>query len=173
LYEAHAAELRKHARRFVHSSEAAEDVVQDVFLRVCRLWRRIDVGVNIRAYLFTAARSRALDHLERERREERRRQRYEAPMIIDEGQLVPGEGEPSATGREIVDAIKRVLETMPPRRREVAALRLFEKLTAAEIGQRLGISPRTAEAHLAAATKTMQELLPKLLGERRPGSGQE
>jgi RNA polymerase sigma-70 factor (ECF subfamily) len=162
LFDAHAEALKRYARRMVRSREMAEDVVQDVFLRLWRVWDRVDIGPNTRAYLYVATRSRALNYLKRERSEERRRMTLPRGIAGDEPAL-PAEGEARVEMDEIIRAIEQVLAAMPPRQREVAALRLRHQLTTAEIAQRLSISPRTVEVHVARATKALRAQLPALL----------
>ena len=171
LFDKHAEALRRYAQRFVRSREAAEDLVQDVFLRLWRIRDRVEVGASIQSYLYITTRARALNHLKRERNEERGRQRYAPPLMADAEPALPPEGESRVEADEITRAIERALDAMPPRQREVAALRLRHQLTTAEISKKLGISPRTVEVHIARATKTLRELLPKLLPNTPPSPG--
>ncbi|MFL5577548.1 MAG: sigma-70 family RNA polymerase sigma factor [Gemmatimonadaceae bacterium] len=165
LFDDHAEGLRRYARRFVRSRESAEDLVQDVFLRFWRLGARVQQVANARAYLYASTRTRALDVLAHERREERRRREYAAPDLWPEGPVLPPEGEASAEADDVARAVERVLEALPRRQREVALLRLREQLTTAQIAERLGISPRTVEAHVAQMTRALRQRLPALLGE--------
>jgi RNA polymerase sigma-70 factor, ECF subfamily len=167
LFEAHAEALRRYAQRIVRSRDVAEDVVQDVFLRLWRVWDRVELGAGTRAYLYITTRSRALNHLKREQRERRRREMAFPRGIVADEPALPAEGEANVEADEIVRAIERVLAMMPPRQREVARLRLRGQLTAAEIAARLGISPRTVEIHLGRATKAMRAHLPLLLSDDR------
>ena len=167
LFEAHAEALRRYAQRIVRSRETAEDLVQDVFLRLWRAWDRVEIGTDTRAYLYVATRSRALNHLKRERHHDR--DRAILPYGVEsDAPALPPEAESRLDADEITRAIERVLDAMPPRQRLVAALRLREQLTTAEIAQRLGISPRTVEVHIARATKALREQLPALLPGHRP-----
>jgi RNA polymerase sigma-70 factor (ECF subfamily) len=159
LFEAHAEPLRRYARRFLRSREAAEDLVQDVSLRLWRVWGRVERGPALRAYLYSATRAQALNALRRERREERALPRG----VLAAEPALPAEGEARLRDDAIVRAIERALLAMPPRQREVAALRLRDQLTTREIAERLAISPRTVEVHVARATRTLRELLPRLL----------
>jgi RNA polymerase sigma-70 factor (ECF subfamily) len=162
LFEEHAEALHRYAYRIVRSREMAEDVVQDVFFRLWRVWDRIEIGAYTRAYLYVTTRSRALNHIKRELREERRRMTTVHGIVSEEAALPP-EGETRMDADEIVNAIEQVLKQMPPRQREVAALRLRHQLTTREIAERLSISPRTVEVHIGRATKALREQLPGLL----------
>jgi RNA polymerase sigma-70 factor (ECF subfamily) len=163
LFDTHAEALRRYARRIVRSREAAEDLVQEVFFRLWRGWETVDAGPGIRAYLYVATRSRALNYLRHEDTEARARVlAFPRGMTGDEPALPP-EGERKLEADDITRAIEQVLASMPPRQREVAALRLRHQLSAAEIAAKLGISPRTVEVHIARATKALREQLPALL----------
>lgn len=166
LFDAHAEALRTYASRIVRSREAAEDLVQEVFFRFWRGWEQVETGPNVRAYLYTATRSRALNHLARERTEARAYTLAFPRGILAEEPALPPEADRNLEVDEISRAIEQVLDTMPPRQREVAALRLRHQLSTSEIAARLGISPRTVEVHIARATKALREQLPTLLSDR-------
>jgi len=168
VFEAHRVALRRYAERFVRSRDTAEDLVQDVFSRLWVRWKDIEVVSNVRAYLYTATRTQALNHLERRRIEQRGLLRYVGPVSTDLGPALPPEGEARVRADDVTRAVERVLRLMPPRQREVASLRLRDQLTTPEIAARLGISPRTVEVHIARATRMLRERLPTLLGQRRP-----
>jgi RNA polymerase sigma-70 factor (ECF subfamily) len=163
LFDAHAESLRRYARRIVRSREAAEDLVQEVFFRLWRGWETVDTGPGIRAYLYVATRSRALNYLRHEDTEARARVLAFPRGVTADEPALPPEGEKQLESDDITRAIEQVLAGMPPRQREVAALRLRHQLSTADIAHRLGISPRTVEVHIARATKALREQLPPLL----------
>jgi RNA polymerase sigma-70 factor (ECF subfamily) len=168
VFETHRVALRRYAERFVRSRDTAEDLVQDVFSRLWVRWKGIDVGPNVRAYLYQATRTHALNHLERRRIEQRGLLRYVGPVSTDVGPALPPEGEARVRSDDITRAVEHVLRLMPPRQREVASLRLRDQLTTREIAVKLGISPRTVEVHIARATRLLRDRLPSLLGQSRP-----
>jgi RNA polymerase sigma-70 factor, ECF subfamily len=163
LFDAHAEALRRYARRIVRSRETAEDLVQEVFFRLWRGWDTIETGPGIRAYLYVATRSRAINHLKHERSEARAIALVPSDGMTGEEPALPPDADRRLETDEISRAIEQVLATMPPRQREVAALRLRHQLPTAMIAQRLGISPRTVEVHIARATKALRDQLPALL----------
>jgi RNA polymerase sigma-70 factor (ECF subfamily) len=168
LVEVHGDALRRYARRIVHSREVAEDLVQEVFFRLWRGWGQVEIGPGIRAYLYVATRSRALSYLEQQRSEARTRSLAFPRGITADEPALPPDGDRALEADEITRAIEQVLNTMPPRQREVAALRLRYQLPTAVIAERLGISARTVEVHIARATRALREQLPALLPGHRP-----
>ncbi len=171
LFDAHAEALRRYARRFVRSREVAEELVQEVFFRLWRAWDTVDRGPNIRAYLYVATRSRALNHLKRERSEARMHAHVFPRGIDSDEPALPPDADRSLETDDVARAIQRVLDAMPPRQREVAGLRLGRQLSTAAIARQLGISPRTVEVHIARTTKALREQLPALLADRRISRG--
>jgi len=167
VFDTHGAALRRYAERFVRSREAAEDVVQDVFSRLWMQWQHIDLAANVRAYLYSATRTHALNVLERRRIERRGLLKYAGPVSRGQGPVLMPEGEARVGADDIARAVERVLRSMPARQRQVAALRLRDQLTTVEIARQLGISPRTVETHIARVTRLLRERLPALLGSTR------
>jgi RNA polymerase sigma-70 factor (ECF subfamily) len=165
LFQAHARDLERYARRIVRSREAAQDVVQDVFLLVWLARDRVRVGAGMRSYLYLSTRARALNYVKRARREERHAARrgdvgpHDTVVHAEPGEVPTPEDEVGA-------AIEAVLSTMPPRQRAAATLRIRRQLTVQDIARELGISPRTVELHVARATRTLRDRLPALLAAR-------
>ena len=168
LFDRHAASLHRYARRLVRSRDSAEDIVQEAFIRLWRVWERVEIGPSTGAYLYAITKSLALNHLERERRESQVRGMTQPRGIGSVEPALSPEGEAKVDSDEIVRAIEAVLLSMPPRQREVAALRLRHQLPTANIAQRLGISPRTVEVHIARATRALRDQLPALLPGQTP-----
>lgn len=169
LFATHADELRRYAQRIVRTRDAAEDVVQDVFLRLWLTRDRVAMGGAIRSYLYLSTRARALDAVKRARRAAREVV-GDVPEDVAEGAAGAEEGV-GVTGlpgdAAIAGAVARVLAAMPPRQRQVASLRLCERRPTADVARALGISPRTVEAHVARATRALRAQLPGLLHDER------
>lgn len=162
LFETYAEALRRYAVRFVQSRASAEDLVQDAYWGLWRVWPQLAPDTNVRAYLYASVRNHALNHLRRQRAEDRSLA-YVTPPPFHEGPVLPSDGESQVAADEITAAVERVVAAMPRRQREIAALRLRDQLSTADIAARLGISPRTVETHIARITRTLRDQLPLLL----------
>jgi RNA polymerase sigma-70 factor (ECF subfamily) len=163
LFDAHAEALRRYARRIVRSRETAEDLVQDVFFRLWRGRDKVEMGPDIRAYLYVATRSRALNHVKHEHMSARAQVLAFSHGTTGDAPARASDADRNLETDDISRAIEQVLASMPPRQREVAALRLRHQLPTTAIAERLGISPRTVEVHIARATKALREQLPAIL----------
>jgi RNA polymerase sigma-70 factor (family 1) len=161
-FVSYAEPLRQYATRFVRSREAAEDLVQEAFWRLWRVWPRLGPETNVRAYLYAAVRHHALNHLRRAR-VEARGLLYVTPPPFSEGPILPSEAETQIAADETTAAVERVIAGLSHRQRQIARMRLRDQLSSADIASQLGISTRTVDGHIAQLTRTLREQLPLIL----------
>ncbi len=127
---------------------AAEDVAQEVFIRLARLahfrpWELPQSQDALRTLLVVMTRNGCADYWRREHRQQRDVRRRE-PLLSAEA--VAGVQSSGEAGVETQDLIDYLLARLDPHGQQV--LRLFlEGFTAAQIGQRLGLSSRTVYRH--------------------------
>jgi RNA polymerase sigma-70 factor (ECF subfamily) len=145
LYDRHHRGLFSYVRALLRDRAAAEDVVQDAFLRllVADVHRPI---LSVQAYLYTIARNLALDAL-------RRRSRHSEPQAHPESQVSTPDGDPRA--RQAVEA----LEQLPEEQRETVVLKIFSGLTFAQIGEVLSVPAGTAASRYRYALERLADLL--------------
>lgn len=139
---------------YVQSPEVASDLVQDLFVN---LWERYEGGnppLLTPAYLYTAARNRALKHL-RQRRVVARWAEREALGPVRSG---PRADERLRT-REVADAVRRAIAQLPDRRREIFLMSREQDLSYAAIAETLGISVKTVETQMWRALKALRQSL--------------
>jgi RNA polymerase sigma-70 factor (ECF subfamily) len=167
LFDAFYEPLHRYAHHMLRSREEAEDVVHDVFLRVWDQRERLDPACNVRAYLHAAARNRALDCLRRRRLEQRWR-RDDPPSPDEERGTVDAGGEGDAESAieagEVTEAIRRAVEALPPRQRQVIVLRWRRQMSYAEIAAELQIAEKTVGIHMTRALQRLRGVLSSLLG---------
>ena len=161
LFELHAPDLYRFAYRYVRSAEVAKDLVHEGFLRLWRQRSSVDLsGPTAKSYLHTIVRYQALDHLRRRRMEDRWRQEYVTPAILEHGALLAQGGpEEDLTNREITEAIGRAVEALPRRQQQVLLMRWQHHASYDEIAGALGISPKTVGVHFTRGIQRLRELL--------------
>ncbi len=157
LYRRHFDELRHFLGRRLDCPEAGRDAAQEIFLRL--LLNPPTAGIqNPRAFLLRSARNFLIDL----GRAARGRPQL---VVIDEAD--PGLVDPLADPARIVIARQQLrllatgIEALPARCREVFFLHRFDALTQGEIADRLGISAKMVEKHLANAMLHLRRLWAK------------
>ena len=156
-------------RSRVSGPEQAEDLLQQVFLRVMQ---RSDWGAirNPEAYLRTTARHVLADfYRSQSARDQGVVLEYQEFRDADET-WSPGD---SMRTREFMNELAGVLESLSPNVREALVLSRVYGYTYAEIGRTLSISPRTVEKNVAKGLAWCFEHLAFEGGDRNADSGLE
>jgi RNA polymerase sigma-70 factor (ECF subfamily) len=135
--------LHRYIRRFVGSSETAKEIVQEAFLRT---YRQRESVTTLRAFLFSTARNLAANEYRHRKTVERGAlgdfddSRVKAERESPEAELLRDE-----RNRLLQEAIDR----LPPQCRAAFTLRVFHECSYKEVADRLGISAKTVEKHIA------------------------
>ncbi len=146
-YNEHGPAMQAAANRVLHDPAAAEDVVQDVFMK---LWRRPTAfdpsRGSLSSYLTMMARSRALD------RWRSRSARAAAVERSAREQTVEAPAQESAAEpvfrRDSQQRVLRALETLPGDQREAVLLAFGRGLSAGEIAAAAGVPLGTAKSRV-------------------------
>jgi len=168
-FETFYVDLCEYVLRLVGSADAAEDLVQDLFLHLWNTRGPRDALHLNRAYLYVAARNRALKYL---------RHRHVVTAWIERARR---EEPPAAETpedlycrRELRAAVDEAIAALPERCREIFLLRRRDQLSYREIAARTGVSLGTVKSHMWRATVRLKEslafILPAGLGvlDRQP-----
>ena len=147
LYAQHADEIYRFARFTVGREGAAEDIVQEVFLRALRSWERFAGRASERTWLFAIARRVVADHL-------RLLKRQRPGAEIDPG--IAGAAHRDETLRLDLEASLRLL---PLAQREVFILRIVEDRSAREAAVLLGRSEASVRVALHRALVRLRAAL--------------
>ena len=150
LLEMHRAELLRFLTARCGSAEEAEDVVQDMWIKVTGL--ATGPITNGRAYLFRMANNLVLDRA----RGRRRSMRRERVWIEVEG---GGVAEPPEDRKDPGEPVDEVIARLPEGARRALGLYRFEGLGQREIADVMGISRSGVEKHLALAMKKLRQAL--------------
>ncbi len=147
LYTTHYHMLFRLARLLVRSTEAAEDVVSEVFVKLIGVTTLRDPE-KLLAYARQAVVNRSRSVL-----------RHQS-VVDKKPQLPPPDGE-SAEGRAITlwerESVIDALRNLPGRQREAIVLRYYADLPEAEIARTMGISRGAVKSHTARGMVKLRE----------------
>ena len=132
VFEENAPLFLAFARRLLRDADAAEDVVQNVFMRLWIGRERIDPERGLRNYLLVAVRNEIYCYL---RMAFQARRESQTPVREPEDSTLGQDSELSA--RELQQVVDQVVDHMPSRRREMFLLSRRQHLSNAEIARRL------------------------------------
>lgn len=149
LFDREGRSLVRLARLFVDDRDAAEDIVQEAFLRLARHAGRIDSADRAPAYLRSIVLNLARDH--NRRGLVSLRHRAAAGREVDVADDASDQLARSEENRVVLAAVRR----LPARQRDCITLKYFEELPLERIAVTLGISVNSVKTHLRRAMATL------------------
>jgi len=144
--------LCSYAETIVKNEEAAEDIVQDLFVKLWVNSSQISIKSSIKKYLFVSVRNRCFDHLKRHAGKFKSTNLNRLDGICDE--LTP---ENWLVETELREIIEHSIIKLAPRCQEIFRMSRFEGLKNQEIADKLGLSKRTVELQITNALKVLRK----------------
>ena len=157
IYRKYVPVMQAFASKFTDSA-TAEDLVQDVFMRIWVGRETSPINESLQAYLFRAVRNRCINHLEHIKI----KADYEAQEMIDlqirEAEFYHSP-EQLFIRKEQLERVRHEIEKLPEKSRKVFKMAYDDDKKAAEIADELKISVRTVETQIYKALKTLRNSL--------------
>lgn len=147
MYEEHGKGLVRMVRLFVDDRNAAEDLVQEAFIRLARSAHRIKDERKAGAYLRSIVLNLARDHNRRGLVSLRHRLPLDDREASIEDIVVLSEEH-----QQVVDSLR----TLPHRQRTCLVLRYFDELGVDDIAEMLGISRNSVKTHLTRGMRSLE-----------------
>jgi RNA polymerase sigma-70 factor (ECF subfamily) len=133
---------------YIRDWEKVEDIVQEVFISVWNHREHLDTEQNIKGYLFKSTKNKALEELRRLKSTVKNLSNLEIVINAPDFDL---EEQQECEDWVKIDQIYSSLRHLPPKCREVFELSKINGLTYTQIADKLKISPKTVENHIAKA----------------------
>jgi RNA polymerase sigma-70 factor, ECF subfamily len=153
--------------RQARSRTTAEDLTQDVFVRVVKSAATFKHEARFTTWVYSIARNLCIDHLRK--MSLRRHPSLDQASGKDEDGPTLGEriankhpstaADRSATSTDIGERIVKAVEALPPEQREVFLLRQTAKVPFKEIAKMTGVPENTVKSRMRYALERLQEAL--------------
>lgn len=157
LFFAYCQRLIDFTRRFVQDTAIAENIVQDVFLKIWMTRKKLNPSSNIKSFLYTIAKNEALKQLRHEdvHRQSAQRLQSSSPRVQTPEEKV--------SQQEIAESVRQAIEELPEQCRIVFSMNRFDRLTYAEIAEIMDLSIKTVETQMGRALEVLRRRLRHLL----------
>lgn len=142
------------AESYVGSPDAAEEIVDDVFLNLWRGRERLRIRTSVPSYLFVAVRNKALTQLRRTQLERKHAERIQAEEMGAAADGARSMEEQVVTSESII-LLQEAVGQLPARAQQTYVLYYQQHLSYAEIARIMGVSVKTVENQLARALKIL------------------
>jgi RNA polymerase sigma-70 factor, ECF subfamily len=150
LYDRYAVMLTSVLIRILRDSQAAEEILQDIFYQLWRTASQFDASRgSLPGWLLVIARNRAISRL-------RHRNPAAGDELVENTLVMPFNLESVISQQQLLGRIKSVLEDLPAEQRAAVELAYFEGLTHSEIAQRTGDPLGTVKTRLRSALETIK-----------------
>lgn len=155
----------RYLNKTLSDNRFADDIAQEVFIRVWQHRQRIDPAQPLEAWLFAIVRNTAATHLrklldERNRLQKARQQYRLFPEVIGSEPVVSNEAVANLHYKDSLVQYHKALETISPERLHCFRLHREEGLTYHQIAEAKGISVKTVEKHISFVIRSLREILP-------------
>jgi len=157
------------AYKFVGRHDEAEDLAQDVFLKIFKALHTFDRRANFQTWLISISRNLCIDHYRSVRKE-----RETMARDVDASQLTPASRERSPLGEleqmDLRQRIRAALAELPPTLREAVVLRDLQEFSYQEIATRLRLPEGTVKSRINRGRLELARQL-RRLQSRGPADG--
>ena len=160
IFDALFSNLTKFSFSFVHSKEAATEIVDELFVQ---LWiKREDImKINdLRVYLYTATKNASLNYISK-KAQQIETEPYENLQVQMTDLVSP---EQIMITKEMLQKIKEVIDSLPPRCKLIFKFVREDGLSYSEVAEILGLSIKTIDAQMVIAVSRIRAKLKLIKG---------
>ncbi len=154
IYEDYQGRIFLFAYRLTKSKAAAEEIVQEVFVKLWERREKLNVEKNFSAYILTITKNLVLDGLRRAALDKKAQRQIYAHM-----QALRSSPAEQMVQKELERLHRQAINSLSPQRRRVYLLSREEELSYEQIAARLGISRNTVRNIMSEALQGIREYI--------------
>lgn len=152
IYNKYCHKLHEFVLTYLKQKEDAEEIVQEVFIKVWKSRDKIDIYASFESFLFTITYNATMSLLRKRVSETKSKEYLKSLQQTDPPEQVIDE----IQFKELNQKVQSLLEQLTPRQKEIYLLSREEGLTHKEIAQKLNISESTVNNHLVTTLKYLK-----------------
>jgi RNA polymerase sigma-70 factor (ECF subfamily) len=152
------------AYKFVGKHDEAEDLAQDIFLKIFKSLDTFDSRANFQTWLISVSRNLCIDHYRSVRKE-----RETIDRDVDTNELAPAAREPGPIAAleqaDRVALLRKALAALPATLRKAVLMRDIQELSYQEIADKLRLPEGTVKSRINRGRTELARQVKKLRGE--------
>lgn len=151
LYDRHRKRIYQTGLRYLKSPILAQELVQDVFLKLWFNRKSLNADQSIEAWLYTVAKNNLVNRLKKLSRE------WQALKSMEKsGEAFVNNIENKLQDAQYQELLQKAIQRLPEQQRKAFILSREEQLTYLEIGEKMGISALTVKTHISRALDSIR-----------------
>lgn len=144
------------AQRILKDLYVAEDILQNVFMKVWDNRQNLDETMSLHNYLFVLTKNQIYSYL-------RSKKNYLDIEGDESFDLHVSMVEEVLEAKEMGLILNDIIEAMPPQRKTIFKMSRYEQMPDKAIAEKLDLSPRTVEKHIQLALKDIRSSMQKMV----------
>lgn len=156
FYDLYHVSLYRKLLKFVHVDAVAEELLQDLFLKIWEKRELIDPQQSFKAYLYRVAEHLIVDYYRKLAREIKIERDTDSLSLV-----VSDIAEELYLDGRAQKIVNEAIETLPPQQQSIFRMCKIDGLSYEEVGKKLHISQATVNTHISRATKTIKDYVLK------------
>jgi len=158
------------AYKFVGKHDEAEDLTQDIFLKIFKALGTFDRRANFQTWIISISRNLCIDHYRSVRKE-----RETIDREIDANELTPASHDPGPVAaleqQDRISLLRQALSALPDTLRTAVLMRDIQELSYQEIADRLRLPEGTVKSRINRGRTELARQIRKLRGDDFSPSG--
>jgi RNA polymerase sigma-70 factor (ECF subfamily) len=153
--------LHEYAVFYFGNSQLAEDIVQDIFLKLWLSRNKISIHTSLKGYLYRSVHNICIQYLRHIKIEQQHKELHQAKLeeAILMNRLFFEIGSNKLFESEIKHLVQESLVTFPAKTREIFELSRNSDLTNKEIAKRMHLSEKSVEYHISKVLESLRKYL--------------
>lgn len=152
LFESYSQKLYRFSLSYLKIETEAEEIVQDVFLKLWENRKQLKSDTSFQSYLFTIAFNAIRKHFNRKSRKEQYTTEILESLASDNASI-----ETNPDYELLVAKLEQLIGQMPERRKEIFIKRKKESISVHDIALSMNISPKTVENQITEAMNFLKK----------------